>query len=222
MPNYNAARTHMVQSQLETNGVITRAIVEAFMSVPREYFVAGAEQAICYTDKEIDMGQGRFLLEPMVLAKMIEALAPEPSEQVLTIGGVSGYGAAVLAQIVTQVSDFEFDHSFDGLNQNAMDRLGYRNIIRIIGDLRQEKIGPTNYHAILIEGAMPEPPFELARLLHFGGRLVGIVVPAGGRMGQAVMLEKSMDGHVSMRPLFDAYAPYIPLYVPLPRFSFAS
>lgn len=221
MTQFTQARTHMVQSQLATNGVVNPALLQAFTATPRELFVPEAVQAYCYTDADIDVGQGRYLLEPMVLAKMIEALQPKSGGQALVVGGVTGYAAAILAQLTAHVTDLDENNVFTEFKKRALEEMGFSNVTPAIGDLRQGiKVGE-GFDTILVNGAVPELPYTLAHLLQRGGRLVGIVVPDGTRMGQVIMMEKSLSGFVSSRALFDAWAHYLPSCAPLPRFSFA-
>ncbi len=221
MSKYNIARRHMVESQLAPNAVTAPRLLGAFTAIPREIFIPKAAQAGAYTDSTVPMGAGRFLLEPRVLARMIDALQVEPGAKILSLGGTSGYAAAILAYLGADVTDIEPDPQFDALYTAAMAALKCNRATRKSGDLRQGIPTPDGYHGILVQGAVDAIPYGLAHLLQRGGRLVAIVVENGAPTGQAVCLEKADNGHVSALPLFDAWAPYLPGCAPQPHFSFA-
>lgn len=220
MLDYTAARTHMVQSQLAPNGVFDPRVIQAFMAIPRELFVPPALRPVCYTDKELDLGQGRYLLEPMLLAKMIEALHVQPGMRALCMGGATGYGAAIMSQLVGQVTDWENDHGFDDLNRSAIDQMGLSNISRLVSNFNSEIKNQDGFDVILVEGAMADEPNRLAHYLQCGGRIVAIIVPEGSLVGSIMVIDKSKGGFLSSRPLCDAYAPYLPGCAALRRFSF--
>lgn len=221
MSKYNMARVHMVESQLAPNAITDPRLLGAFTAVPREIFVPKPAQAAAYTDGAVPMGQGRFLLEPRVLARMIDALRVTPGAKILSLGGTSGYAAAILAHLGAHVTDVETDNTFDALYTAATTQLNCTGITRQKGDLRQGIPTPDGYAGILVQGAVDEIPYTLAHLLQRGGRLVAIVVENGTPIGRAVCLEKTENGHISALPLFDAWAPYLPGCAPQPRFSFA-
>ena len=93
MLDYRAARLNMVESQLRTNKVTDEAVLDAFLAVPRERFVPDHLDGIAYVDEDIPLGGGRFLLEPMVLARLMQIAAIGPEDGVLVIGAATGYAA---------------------------------------------------------------------------------------------------------------------------------
>ena len=65
--------------------------------LPREQFVPAQMRDMAYIDFGCpSIGHGRFLMEPMVIARLVQLLAPIEGEQALVIGCGSGYGAALL------------------------------------------------------------------------------------------------------------------------------
>ena len=83
MTNYAAARTHMVDSQIHTMGVTSDAILDAFRNVPREQFVPTDRMGVAYTDEDMAIGPGRYLVEPVTHARLLQAALPLVSAQVI-------------------------------------------------------------------------------------------------------------------------------------------
>src|SRR5260221_942775 len=89
--NSQAARTNMVESQVRTNKVTDQGIIDALLRVPRELFVPPPLRGIAYVDEDLDLGSGRHLMEPMVLARLLQAAALRAGDRVLVVGCATGY-----------------------------------------------------------------------------------------------------------------------------------
>ncbi len=111
--DFQAARLAMVESQIRPNGVRDPLILNAFATVPREAFVPNDQKALAYMDDAAlavpaaGESPARYLLPPMVLAKLLQSASLSQSDQVLDIGGATGYSAAILAQICSNVAALE-------------------------------------------------------------------------------------------------------------------
>src|SRR5258707_8792031 len=97
--DYQAARTNMVESQVRTNKVTDQGIIDALLRVPRELFVPPPLRGIAYVDEDLDLGSGRHLMEPMVLARLLQAAALRAGHRVLVVGCGSGYPVALVAAL---------------------------------------------------------------------------------------------------------------------------
>src|ERR1700735_1014235 len=91
------ARNCMVDSQIRPNRVVDQRVLSAMRTVPRERFLPANVQALAYVDQDVPLGNGRFLMEPRVFARLLQAAVLRENEQVLVVGAGTGYGAAVLA-----------------------------------------------------------------------------------------------------------------------------
>src|SRR5260221_6338696 len=105
--NYQAARTNMVESQVRTNKVTDQGIIDALLRVPRELFVPPPLRGIAYVDEDLDLGSGRHLMEPMVLARLLQAAALRAGDRVLVVGCGSGYPVALAAGLAGKVVGIE-------------------------------------------------------------------------------------------------------------------
>lgn len=218
MVDYAAARLNMVEGQLRTNRVTEPALMGAFLAVPRERFVPAAFAGAAYVDEDIPLGRGRFLMEPLVLARLIQLADLRREERALFVGAASGYGAAVLAQIAASVVALESDPALAEMARRACGELGYGNVSVVEGPLDKGHGGGAPYHAILFGGAIADAPAALVRQLAEGGRMVAVLKP-GSAVGKATLMRRS-GTVLSRRPAFDAATPVLPGFAPEPSFVF--
>lgn len=220
MTNYAAARTHMVDSQIHTMGVVDEAILEAFRTVPREQFVPTERMGVAYNDEDLAVGPGRYLLEPLTQARMMQAAEPVPSDIVLDVGGATGYSAALLAKIAMRVVAVDDNAGFLAHAEKEWIQQGLTSIIPHLGALAEGCATHGPYSLIFVNGSVAEIPESLTRLLAAEGRLVAVVKGRNDKIGKAVLVKKSASGALSERVLFDAAVPYLPGFEPKAEFVF--
>ena len=110
----------MVDSQIRPNKVVDPRILRAMRELPRERFVPTALRSLAYADEDVPLGNGRALMEPMVLARLVQIAAPVAGERVLVVGAGGGYGAAVLAACGANVTALEEDEALLGLARQLL------------------------------------------------------------------------------------------------------
>jgi len=218
MLDYRAARLNMVEGQLRTNKVTDAAVLDAFLAVPRERFVPEALAGSAYVDEDIPLGAGRHLLEPMVLARMLQLAEIAPDAGVLEIGAASGYGTAILARLAARVIAVESDVRLAGIARQRLQELAAGNATLLEGRLEEGYPAGAPYEAIVIEGAVAAIPEPITRQLAEGGRLVAVVKPRSG-LGQAVLVTRTA-GALSHRPVFDAGVALLPGFAAATGFVF--
>lgn len=207
MADYAQARRNMVDSQLRTNKIVDPTVLAAFAEVPRERFAGAHLGAVAYLDEDLPIGNDRYLMEPMVLARLIQALAIGPDDNVLDVGCGPGYSTAILARLARRVVALDCDAVLLRRAREMLAEFSATNAELVEGPLADghARLGP--YNAILVGGAVAEEPRALAGQLAEGGRLAVVVGPAGCA---SAMLYLKSGGAVSGRPLFDAATPYLP------------
>jgi protein-L-isoaspartate(D-aspartate) O-methyltransferase len=217
MTDFAAARRHMVDGQVRTADVTDLRIQAAMLEIPRENFVPPALAPLAYLDLDLPVGEGgsRRLLKPMVLAKLIHAADVARSDGVLDVGCATGYGAAVLARIASQVVALEVDA---GLAQAARSALaGRHNVSLVTGPLSAGWPQGAPYDVILLEGATEVVPQAFLDQLKNGGRLVCVL--SNGPGAKAMLYCRSGD-ELGGRPIFDANAAVLPGFAKAPVFAF--
>ncbi len=208
MADFAAARQHMVDSQIRTNKVFGSVLVAALSETPREIFVPEPMRAVAYVDEDIDCGNRRHLMEPMVFARLVEMLDVAPDDIVLDLGCGSGYSSAILARLASTVVAVEADAALAQAAQANLARLGLDNAVVVEAPLDAGYPDQAPYNAILLGGAVPEIPLALTDQLADGGRL-GAVVRSSGGVGRAVLATR-IGEVVSRRAVFDANTPMLP------------
>ena len=81
----NATRRRMmVDNQIRPSDVTKFPIIQAFLSLKREYFVPTENRDTAYVGEHIQIGNDRVILDPRTLAKMLEAVDVTDSELVFS------------------------------------------------------------------------------------------------------------------------------------------
>lgn len=216
MTDFAARRTAMVDSQIRPSDVTKFPIISAFLDVPRDAFVPDDLRQVAYGDGQIVLGSGRVMVEPRVLAKMLDALDVSSSDMVLDIGGGSGYGAAILSKMSEAVVALEEAEAQVAEAEAILTSLSADNVAAVCGELAKgaAKHGP--YDAILIEGGVEHVPAEIVAQLKEGGRIAAILMQ--GAVGRASIGVRRGD-HIDWRFAFDATAPILPGYAKIHEFA---
>ena len=208
MPDFRARRTAMVDTQIRPSDVTRFPIIDAFLRTPRERFVPDALLEAAYVGENLPLGpDDRVLLAPRTQAKMIEALAPGPSDLVLDVGCAAGYTTALLAHLAEAVIALEEDPSLAAEAQAALAEIGADNAVVVEGPLAEGAPQHGPYDAIAVQGAVEEVPEALCDQLKEGGRIAALFME--DRLGVA-RLGSKWDGAVTWRYAFNAAAPVLP------------
>lgn len=207
MTDFAERRTMMVDTQIRPSDVTKFPIIEAMLSVPRETFVPADKQEAAYLGDNVDLGQGRVLLDPRTFAKMLDALDIQPDELVLDIGSGTGYSSAVMARLAEAVIGLEEDTGLSGEAQASLSEVGADSVVLHEGPLAEGAADLGPYDVIVIEGAVEHLPDVITDQLKEGGRIAALFVE--GRLG-TVKIGYRIDGQVNWRYSFNAGAPVLP------------
>lgn len=208
MIDFAKARRNMVDCQLRTNKVTDAALLAAFAETPRERFVAPSAQEIAYADEKAPMGVGRFLAQPMVLARLLQELAVGPGDVVLDVGCGTGYSAALLSRLAATVVALECDPELARKANELLAALACDNAVVVEGPLAEGFAAQGPYDIILIAGEIGAPPDKILGQLSDGGRLATILNEGDGPCRGVLMTRRG--GVTSRRILCDATAPPMP------------
>ena len=206
MTDFAARRTMMVDTQVRPSDVTKFPIIEAMLSVPREDFVPSNLREAAYLGENLGLGEGRVMLEPRTLAKMLDALDVAADELVLDVGAAYGYSSAVIARMAEAVVALEEDESMARDAQDGLMDAGADNAVVHVGPLTggAPDLGP--YDVVMIEGGVSHVPAALTDQLKDGGRIAALFVD--GALGE-VRIGYKLDGQVTWRRAFNAGAPVL-------------
>ncbi|MEK9611215.1 MAG: protein-L-isoaspartate O-methyltransferase [Alphaproteobacteria bacterium] len=205
---FETARRMMVDCQIRPTKVTDERVLEAFATVPREMFVSKQQRSIAYVDEDLSLNCGRWLMEPMVQARLVQALDVRMSDHVLIIGSATGYGTAIMAQLASSVISIETRAQLVEKSQETLVSIGADNAAVIKSRLCDGYNTEGPYDRILIEGAVAHMPEKLLEQLTPKGRLVAVWRPADVPVGVASLWCRAGDGF-ARTPLFDAQTPVL-------------
>lgn len=206
MTDYTTRRRMMVDTQVRPSDVTKFPIIDAMLSVPREMFVPRDRIEAAYISENVDLGDGRVMLEPRTFAKMLDALNVTNSDLALDVGCGLGYSAAVIARIAEAVVAVEDDAARVDEAQEALSAVSADNVALHTGPLAEGAADLGPYDVIMVQGGIERLPAALADQLKEGGRIACLFME--GALG-AVRIGYKIDGVISWRFSFNAGAPVL-------------
>jgi protein-L-isoaspartate(D-aspartate) O-methyltransferase len=219
--NLAAARKHMVDGQLRPNRVTDPRLLAAMGDIPRERFLPAGLAARAYLDEDVAFAGGRGLVEPMVLAKLMQLLSIRDGDRLLVVGAGTGYGAAVAAACGARVVALEEDAALVAHARRALAGLAAPDALRLVeGPLAAGFAAGAPYDAILIEGQVPQVPEALAGQLAEGGRLVAVLDAASRGVSSRAVLGRRVGGSFSVTDAFDCATLRLPAFAKAAGFVF--
>ena len=218
--DFRSACRHMIDSQLLPNKITSDSIVFAFETVPREAFVPDEKQAVSYSDESIRVGTGRYLMEPMILARLIQESGPGRDDVALVVGGTTGYAAAILSRVVSTVIMVEPSEEMAARAQTNLESLEIDTVAVTTGDWDVGSAKNAPFDLIIIDGAVSYIPDGLVAQLADGGRLAAVVQSEGaGGLGRATIVSRH-GGGAGKRIFADLGTPLLPGADRVPAFAF--
>ncbi|HEY4257647.1 MAG TPA: protein-L-isoaspartate(D-aspartate) O-methyltransferase [Candidatus Udaeobacter sp.] len=190
---FAAQRQRMVQQQLVARGITDERVLAAMGKVPREEFVRPESRGVSYEDGPLPIGYDQTISQPYIVAFMTEQLRLKPSDRLLEIGTGSGYQAAILAELVSDVYSIEIVAPLARTAEATLKRLGCKNVHVKIGDGYKGWPEAEPFDAIIVTCAPDKVPQPLVDQLKDGGRMV---IPVGERFAQQLYLLEKKNGQI--------------------------
>lgn len=181
-PDTNLARRAMIDSQLRTSGVNEEYVLARMLAVPREDFLPADKAALAYIDRAVTLGDSGALASPLFYGKLLVEAAPSPDDRVLVVEGGTGYLAALLRPLVSELMAVDAAAAGGG------------------------QIAGSPFTLIVIDGAIEQVPEELAASLAEDGRIVsGLVLRQVTRLASG----RKVAGRVNLQPIEDLGIPVL-------------
>jgi len=218
MTVYDAARLNMIDNQLRPNKVTDERVIDAFMRLRREAFVPERLRGVAYLDDDLPLGGGRYLITPMVAARLLQAADIEPKDTALVVGAGVGYEAVLLALLGRSVVALEDNAELARIGRSALVDHRIASVIYVEETLALGHRQRSPYDVILFAGAVAAIPPEISGQLAEGGRMAVVLRPQVG-VGRAALITRTGEV-LAQRVMFDAATPLLPGFVAKPAFVF--
>lgn len=215
--DFEQARRNMVASQVKTNEVNDPLVIDAISQVPRENFLPAARQSLAYVDEDLEISPGRWLMEPMVAARLLQLADVQPTDHALVLPCGTGYMAAVLSYMAGSVVAVEEDGPIKDGASKLLGELGADTVAVVSGAVADGCPDQAPFDVIVFDGAVSAVPAEVQQQLADGGRLVAVI--QSGPVGRATLIQRTGDAF-GRRAAFDASVPVLPEFAPKPSFAF--
>ena len=202
------ARITMVENQLRPSRIEDPRLLDAMREVPRERFLPKLLRSVAYADEDLLLPGGGHLIEPLVLARLIEAARVRPQDVVLVVGCTTGYAAVVLARMAATVILLQLHADAAERVESLLEELAVDNVVVVTGD--DPAAGHPSqapFDVVLLVGAVEAVPPALLEQIGEGGRLVAVI--DDGRIGKGTLFTR-LHGVIGSQVMFDAQIPRLP------------
>jgi protein-L-isoaspartate(D-aspartate) O-methyltransferase len=223
MNNFTVERHNMVESQIRTCGVTSPRLLAALREIPREAFAPPSQRSLAYMDGPLQVEPARaghaarYLLAPMVFARLAQLAEITGGDKVLDVGAATGYSSAVLARLAASVVAVECDAGLAAVAKDTLASHGVDNVEIMEGPLDGGAADKGPYDVIFVNGRLAVRPDTLLAQLAPGGRLVAVM---GGETASKARLFQKTSGAVREVAAFDAGCPALPGFEASHAFAF--
>lgn len=185
-------QARMIEVDLKGRDISDPDVLKAMATVQRHLFVPERFRKLAYDDRPLPIGEDQTISQPYIVALMTQTLKLKPGDKVLEIGTGSGYQAAILSVLVTEVFTIEIKEKLAKIASDRLKKLGYSNVHVKQGDGYLGWPDQAPFDVIIVTAADDEVPLPLIQQLKEGGRLI---MPVGStRLHQDLLLGKKDNG----------------------------
>ncbi len=217
--DYALARMNMVEQQVRPWDVLDMRVLDVMETLPREQFMPEPYQALAYADSEIPLGHDEYTLLPVVIGRLLQAVAPQPTDTVLEIGTGSGYVTACLARLAAQVDSVERIDELRLAARNRLTALGIENANPRTATVTPDWAPPRpRYDVVVLTGGMVEYDDFLESYLTLGGRL--FVIAGDGPIMQGRLITRTTEDDTRDEILFETRVKPLVGFEAQPAFEF--
>jgi len=213
--NIELARHNMIEQQVRPWDVLDERVLGALSAIRREDFVPEASRNLAFADLCLPLGHGEVMMKPVVEGRMLQAVAPDPTESVLEIGTGSGFISACLARLAADVMSVEVRPDLSETAAANLRAAGVDNVTLEIADAVATFDPRRQFEVMVVTGAAFELPQHWHKWIKPGGRIFAVV---GQSPVQRATLFRRRDGDWKAEALFETDLPYLRHAEPTKRF----
>ncbi len=203
--NIEEARFNMIEQQIRPWDVLDVDVLKIIQEIPRELFVPEEYKKIAFSDLEVPLAYGQYMMEPKVEARMLQTLQIQADDEILEIGTGSGFITACLAKLGKQVDTIEYYENLSSHAQVILKQQEVKNVGFEIGDVLDESFmkNYTNkqYDVIAITASMPVYNNMFEDLLANNGRM--FVVAGKAPAMHAKIITRINDNSINNTNIFE-------------------
>ncbi len=161
--------------ELREKGITNEKVLEAFMAVPRHFFLdlAFVEQA--YSNKAFQIGSGQTISHPFTVAFQTSLLEIKKNDKILEIGTGSGFQTSILCEMGAKVFSIERHKDLNMKAKKILQAMNYAPKLSF-GDGFAGWPAFEPFDSVIVTCGAPFVPEELQKQLKIGGKLV---IPLG-------------------------------------------
>ncbi len=204
--NFELARHNMIEQQIRPWDVLDQRVLDTLARLPREDFVPDRYRNLAFGDLAIPLGQGEFMLKPNIEARILQALALQPTDCVLEVGTGGGYLTAGLAQLAGTVVSVDIVPEFVEAARVKLKAHGFGNVTLSAGDA-SHGWGERRYDAIAVTGAVPAVAEIWRQSLSLNGRL--FIVTGRSPAMEALLITRIGEQEWIQESLFETELPLL-------------
>lgn len=194
------AREQMISQQIRAWDVFDDRVLEALRRVPREKFVPEKYVDLAFADAEIPLGQGRHMLPPKIVGRILQALGAEPGMRALVVGSGTGFVPACFSAMGASVRAIEIDPALADASRANLRNTGFGQVDVVTGDSFHLDLG-SGYAVIAVCGSLPLYTDRFARALGVGGKLFAVVGPR--QLQEALLVTRTGESSWTSTSLFE-------------------
>ncbi len=199
------ARFNMIEQQIRPWDVLDIDVLKVIGDTPRELYVPSRHRKLAFSDLEIPLDHGQFMMSPKLEARMLQALQIQSDDGILEVGTGSGYVTACLAKLGKHVDSVEYHESLSIQAQATLQHQKISNISFMVGDILDKSFFSANinkqYDVIAINASMPIYCNMFEDLLTENGRL--FVIAGQAPVMQAKIITRIQDHGLNKTNLFE-------------------
>ena len=188
--NFEELRNKMVEQQLKTRNIKSKAVLDAMRAVPRHIFVPENLQSSAYNDSPLPIGLGQTISQPYIVAYMTEQLEPVAGMKILEIGTGSGYQAAILAHLGCKVYTIELLEELAAKTEKILATNNFGSIKTKCGNGYLGWPEEAPFDAIIVTAAPDKIPEKLIEQLKDGGKIIVPVGPVNSQQSLKLITKK--------------------------------